>query len=102
MTLKCQDSTLFKSGAKMTVRCLAIILAAIRASAAETPCVLPEITPGGNPAETRFVAAPVPRVHEVISDAMQAAGVFLFKDTQESLEGERTTERVGPPAWLLC
>jgi len=78
------------------MRYLALAFAVIRTCTAASPCVaLPEILPGGDPVETRFIAAPVARVHEVISDAMQAAGVFLFKNTQESLEGERTAERVG-------
>lgn len=43
---------------------------------------------------TRFIAAPTPRAREAVADAMQAAGVFLFRNTETLVEGERTQERV--------
>jgi hypothetical protein len=33
-------------------------------------------------------------VHEAVADAMQAAGVSLFKNTDQSVEGEREEERI--------
>jgi len=52
------------------------------------------IAPGGELVVTRFLAAPVPRVHEIFADAMQAAGVVLYTNTEESIEGERVAERI--------
>jgi hypothetical protein len=43
---------------------------------------------------TRFLPAPLPRAREVIGDAMQEAGVLLFKNTEQSVEGERAVERI--------
>ena len=43
---------------------------------------------------TRFIATPLPRVQEAAADAMQAAGVFLFRNTDQFLEGERSDERI--------
>ena len=43
---------------------------------------------------TRFIAAPLARAHEIIADAMQATGVELFKNTEQSVEGERVAERI--------
>lgn len=36
----------------------------------------------------------MPRAQEVIADAMQAAGVALFKNMDQLIEGERTEERI--------
>ncbi len=76
------------------LKCLALICTAVSAYAATPACVPPEISPGGEFVVTRFIAAPLPRAHEVIADAMQAAGVLLFKHTEQVIEGERADERV--------
>ena len=73
--------------------CLMIGCAVSSASAVEPGCVSPKL-PGGEQVITRVLAAPLPRAHEVVADAMQAMGVFLFRDTEELVEGERTQERV--------
>jgi len=73
---------------------LALIGTAVSAYAATPACVPPEISPGGDFIVTRFIAAPLPRAHEVIADAMQAAGVLLFKNTEQVVEGERAVERI--------
>jgi hypothetical protein len=73
---------------------LAVICTAVSAYAATPACVLPEISPGGDFIVTRFLAAPLPRAREVIADAMQAAGVSLFKNTEQLVEGEKAVERV--------
>lgn len=52
------------------------------------------IAPGGELVVTRFLGAPVPRAHEILADAMQAAGVVLYTNTEESIEGERVAERI--------
>ncbi|MBV8821023.1 MAG: hypothetical protein JO022_21875 [Acidobacteriaceae bacterium] len=64
-------------------------------------CVLTPITAGADSVSTRLLAAPLPRAREVIADAMQAAGVLIFRETEERVEGERTVERIkalGVPA----
>lgn len=78
----------------MTIRCLALVCVLIRACAAAPPCTPQKIQPGGDALETRFLAAPLPRVREAIADAMQAGGVLLFKVSDQSVEGERADERV--------
>jgi len=78
----------------MTVRYLVLLLAAASAYGATPACTTETIKPGGDAVVTRFIAAPLPRVHDAVADAMQAAGVFLFKNADESLEGPRTGERV--------
>ncbi len=78
----------------MTIRCLALAFVLIRTCAAAPPCVPQTILPGGNALETRFIAAPLPRVREAVADAMQAGGVLLFKVADQSVEGERADERV--------
>ena len=60
----------------------------------DSSCLSQQIVPGGSVVETRFIAAPLPRVREAVADAMQAAGVQLFKNTEDYLEGERIDERV--------
>jgi hypothetical protein len=97
MTLKFQVSTLSKRDTNMaiaTIESLVVICAAVSASAATASCVLQEISPGGDPVVTRFLPAPPSRAHEAIADAMQAAGVLLFKNTEQSVEGERAIERI--------
>lgn len=61
---------------------------------AASPCVPQTILPGGNALEARFLAAPLPRASEAVADAMQAAGVVLFKVSDRSVAGERAEERV--------
>jgi hypothetical protein len=76
------------------VKYLAVICTAASAYAVTPGCVPPQISPGGEAVVTRFLAAPLPRAHEVVADAMQAAGVALFKNTEQFIEGERVDERV--------
>lgn len=76
------------------IKCLAILCAAVSADAATPPCELQKISSGGDAVATRFLPAPLPRAREVIADAMQAAGVLLFKNTEQSVEGERAVERI--------
>jgi hypothetical protein len=97
MTLKLPARTLSKRGGNMAlapIKCLAILCAAVSAGAATPSCALQEISPGGDPVVTRFLPVPLPRAREVIADAMQAAGVFLFKNMEHSVEGERAGERI--------
>jgi len=77
-----------------SIKCLAILCTAVSAYAATPACVPQAISPGGDPVVTRFIAAPLSRTGEVIADAMQATGVLLFKNTEQSVEGERALERV--------
>src|ERR1035438_2420235 len=69
-------------------------LPAFRGRTQDSSCLSQQIVPGGSVVETRFIAAPLPRVREAVADAMQAAGVQLFKNTEDYLEGERIDERV--------
>jgi len=73
---------------------LMILCAPSPTYAAESTCSASQISPGGDLVATRFLAAPLPRAHEAIADAMQAAGVFLFRNSETLVEGERTKERV--------
>jgi hypothetical protein len=73
---------------------LAVICCAVSAYAVTPACVPAQISPGGDFIVTRFLAAPLPRAREVIADAMQAAGVSLFKNSELLVEGERADERV--------
>jgi hypothetical protein len=73
--------------------CLLIGCAVASARALEPGCSV-STSPRGEQVVTRVLAAPLPRAHEVVADAMQAMGVFLFRDTEELVEGERTQERV--------
>jgi len=73
---------------------MVLLWAGASADAVERGCVVPKTPAGGERVVTRFLAAPVPRAHEVVADAMQAMGVFLFRDTEELVEGERTDERI--------
>ena len=59
-----------------------------------TDCPVDKIAEGGHRIATKFFAASQTRAHEVVADAMQAAGVLLFKDTERSVEGERADERI--------
>lgn len=59
-----------------------------------TPGACTAISPGGDLVVTHFLAAPVLRVREILADALQAAGVVLFRDTENSIEGERLPDRV--------
>lgn len=70
-----------------------IFCAAAGARALEPGCAGPT-GPGGERVVTRVLPATLPRAHEVMADAMQAIGVFLFRDSEEVVEGERTQERV--------
>lgn len=79
---------------KTTMMCLIVCCAAVCASAAEPGCIVPKTPTGGEVVMSSFLPAPLPRAHEAVADAMQAMGVFLFKDTDELIEGERTQERV--------
>jgi len=63
-------------------------------AAAQPSCATQDYVPGGDTIVTRFIAAPVPRVHEALADAMQANGVLLFRNIEQSVEGERVAERV--------
>lgn len=95
MTSRCLANTRSKPGTKVGIlRHIAIICVTTCAFAATPACVLPSIEPGGDLVVTRFMAAPMPRAHEVMADAMQAAGVALFKNMDQSMEGERTEERI--------
>jgi hypothetical protein len=97
MILKLPARKLSKRGSNVTmapIKCLAILCAAISADAATPSCVPQEISPGGDPVVTRFLPVPLPRAREVIADAMQAAGVLLFKNAEKSVEGERADERI--------
>ncbi len=78
----------------MIVRYLAILCTAVSAYATTPVCTQHGITSGGDALVTGFIAAPLPRVHEAVADAMQAAGVSLFKNTDQSVEGEREEERI--------
>ncbi len=78
----------------MSLRYLALVLVLIRTCSAAAPCEPQKIQPGGGALETRFIAAPLPRVRDAIADAMQAGGVLLFKVADQSVEGERADERV--------
>ena len=78
---------------KTVTVCLMIGCAVGCAHAVEPGCAVPN-SPGGEQVVTRVLAAPLPRTHEVVADAMQAIGVFLFRDTEELVAGERTQERV--------
>jgi hypothetical protein len=97
---KLRASTPFTRGSKVIARnmlsaiILMILCAASRAYAAESTCSVSQISPGGDVVVTRFLAAPLPRAHEAIADAMQATGVFLFRNSETLVEGERTKERV--------
>ncbi len=61
---------------------------------AQKDCNRVEYSAGGDAVVNRFLAAPVPRVHEAVVDAMQANGVLLFRNTDQAIEGERVEERV--------
>ena len=78
---------------KTLALCLMIGCLFASARAIEPGCSV-STAPRGEPVVTRVLAAPLPRAHEVIADAMQAMGVFLFRDSEELVEGERTQERV--------
>jgi hypothetical protein len=78
----------------MIVRCLAILCTAVSASATTPVCTQNGITSGGDVLVTGFIAASLPRVHEAVADAMQAAGVSLFRNTDQSVEGERAQDRI--------
>lgn len=78
----------------MTIRGFAFAFAVAGAFAAVSPGALPTIQPGGNAVETQFIPAPLTRAREAVADAMQAAGVVLFRVSDESVEGERAYERV--------
>lgn len=69
-----------------------VVSASAVAVATNSACVA--IAPGGELEVSRFFAAPVPRAHEVLADAMQAAGVVFYKNTDDSIEGERVPERI--------
>jgi hypothetical protein len=77
------------------IKCLAFMGVAVSAYGASQDCVVPKTSAGGDPVVSRFIAAPMPRAHEAVADAMQAMGVFLFNNREEFVEGERTEERVG-------
>ena len=63
-------------------------------AAAQGPCATPDFVAGGDTVITRFIAASMPRVREAVADAMQANGVLLFRNSDQSVEGERVAERV--------
>lgn len=73
---------------------LVLLWAGASIHAVEPGCVPLRISPDGEPVVTRFLPAPLNRTHEAVADAMQASGVFLFRDAEEFIEGERTQERV--------
>jgi len=70
---------------------LAPVLLAVQPGAPAV-CTMP--ASGGELVVTRFLAAPLPRAHEILADAMQATGVILYKNTEQSIEGERVAERI--------
>lgn len=74
--------------------CLMIGCAVACARAVEPSCASPKMPADGEKVVTRVLAVPLPRAHEVVADAMQALGVFLFRDTEGLVEGERTQERI--------
>jgi hypothetical protein len=78
----------------MIVKYLASVCIAASAYAGAQHCEPSEVTPGGDAVAVRFIAAPLPRVREAVADAMQATGVLLFRNTEQSMEGERADERV--------
>ncbi len=71
-----------------------LLLAPAFAQAEAAECPADRFLPAGNVTESRFFAAPVKRVHEVVADAMQAVGVLLFEDTETQVRGERRPSRV--------
>lgn len=79
---------------KTALAYLVLLWAGASAHGVQPGCVPLKISAGGEPVVTRFLAAPLARAHEAVADAMQAAGVFLFRDTEGLIEGERTQERV--------
>jgi hypothetical protein len=75
----------------------AVLLAvqlAVPPQAGTAACPALEILPGGPVAESRFFAAPVKRIREVVSDAMQAAGVLILEERDSLLRGDRARNRV--------
>lgn len=78
---------------KASALCLMVGCVVAGARAVEPGCAASQ-SPGGEQVITRVLPAALPRTHEVVADAMQAMGVFLFRDTQELVEGERTLERI--------
>jgi hypothetical protein len=78
----------------LVIKCFAVIGLAVSAYAVSPGCVVPKTSAGGDRVITRFITAPLPRVHEAVADAMQAMGVFPFVNREELVEGERTEERV--------
>lgn len=83
-----------RSIVRMVIPYLVFLWAGTTALAVEPGCAPLRTSSGGEQVVTRFLAAPLARVHEAVADAMQATGVFLFRDTEELIEGERTQERV--------
>jgi len=78
---------------------LAVLLAgAVFSAAAANPdtttAVCPAIAPGGDVEATRFLPVPAARAREILADAMQATGVYLYKNTDRAIEGGRMGERI--------
>jgi hypothetical protein len=52
------------------------------------------ITPGGDLVMTRVLPVAFSRAHELIVDAMQANGLVLYRDMEDTIGGERVPERI--------
>lgn len=94
MISKCLVNISSKEGVDVAPRYLALAFALVGTCPAAPPCVPQTILPGGNALETHFLAAPLPRASEAVADAMQAAGIVLFKVSDQYVAGERADERV--------
>jgi len=79
---------------RLLVSALGLALIPAIPAAPQATCATQEFTAGGDAVVTRFITAPVPRVHEALADAMQANGVLLFRNSDQAIEGERVAERV--------
>ena len=88
------DHALHPSGLLALLLLAGGVFPAAAATADATTASCPAITPGGDVQVTRFLAVPPARAREIFADAMQASGVYLFKNTDQSIEGERTGERI--------
>jgi hypothetical protein len=79
---------------RLLISMLDFALVAAIPAVAQTPCATQDYVPGGDTVVTRFIAAPPVRVHEAVVDAMAANGVLLFRNSEQSVAGERVQERV--------
>lgn len=97
MTLRLPVSTPWEGtnvNYRLLISALGFALIPAIPAAAQSSCATQSYVSGGDIIVTRFIAAPVPRVHEAVADAMQGNGVLLFRNSEQSVEGERAVERV--------